>query len=179
MHHHLHQKVSDPVGHELDAPGDNPVDACQDEDTVPHPENGKDLQQSLVMRETERAGLSTDLVIDHVEGENTDGSFGLLASSPAIPLVVTHSHYDKHHHYYHQTSVQLELVLPLGKTSHMGLCEPSSNLSSGGNLNIYLIITPAFTNQESPVMLIYQEPIGKKLVVKKCICYKELKKDRF
>ena len=31
-------------------------------------------------------------------------------------------------------------------------------------------------HQESPVMLIYQEPIGNKLVVKKCICYKELKK---
>ena len=80
VHHHLHQEVSDPVGHQLDAPRDNPVDAGYDEDTVPHPEDGKDF------------------VIYHVEREDTDGSLGLLTSSPAIPLVVTHSHYNTHHH---------------------------------------------------------------------------------
>ena len=46
VHHHLHQEVSHPVGHQLDAPGDDPVDAGQDEDAVPHPENGEDLQQA-------------------------------------------------------------------------------------------------------------------------------------
>ena len=105
MHHHLHQEVSDPVGHQLDAPGDDPVDAGQDEDAVPDPENGEDL------------------VVDHVEGEDTDGSLRLLSSSPAVPLVVTHSHCNTHHHHHHHHhfSDQLDIVLPLGNTSHIGL----------------------------------------------------------
>lgn len=61
MHHHLHQEVSDPVGHQLDAPGDDPVDAGQDEDAVPHPENGEDLQQAGLCSEDRKVEVGLTL----------------------------------------------------------------------------------------------------------------------
>ena len=45
VHHHLHQEVSHSVGHQLDAPGDDSVDAGQNEDAVPDPEDGEHLAQ--------------------------------------------------------------------------------------------------------------------------------------
>ena len=78
----------------------------EDEDEVPVPDHQEDL------------------VVDHVEGEDTDGSLRLLSSSPAVPLVVTHSHcntHHHHHHHHHHFSDQLDIVLPLGNTSHIGL----------------------------------------------------------
>ena len=65
MHHHLHQKVSDSVGHQLDAPGDNPVDARQDENTVPDPEYGEHLQVGIHNMD-EEDGETGYLVIYHV-----------------------------------------------------------------------------------------------------------------
>ena len=46
MHHHLHEEVPHPVGQQLDAAGDDPVEAGQDEETVPHPQDGEHLHSA-------------------------------------------------------------------------------------------------------------------------------------
>ena len=77
MHHHLHQEVPDPVTEQLHTPGHNPVDSSQDEDTVPHPEDGEHLDiiiSIIIIILSLNMVIITDtyhhyghLVIDHVE----------------------------------------------------------------------------------------------------------------
>ena len=90
MHHHLHQEVSHSVGHQLDAPGHDPVDAGQDEDAVPDPEDGEHLEDDT--GDDASVDSEADLVVDHIEREDAERPLGLLSSPPAVPLVVTHSH---------------------------------------------------------------------------------------
>ena len=90
VHHHLHQEVSHSVGHQLDAPGHDPVDARQDEDAVPDPEDGEHLEHNTGDDASDDS--EADLVVDHVEREDAERPLGLLTTPPAIPLVVTHSH---------------------------------------------------------------------------------------
>ena len=79
VHLYLHQEVPDGGGRELEGPGEDPHGAGYQEEEVPEPEDGKHL------------------VIDDVEGEDTDGILVRLASSqPPEPDVVAGGHLGEH-----------------------------------------------------------------------------------
>ena len=49
MHHHLHQEVPDPVTEQLHTPGHDPVNPGQDQDAVPHPQDGEHLINIIII----------------------------------------------------------------------------------------------------------------------------------
>ena len=97
VHLYLHQEVPDAGGRELEGPGEDPHGAGYQEEQVPEPEDGEYLDDVLLNTTVDKHIYSEHLVIDDVEGEDTDGILvGLTSSQPPEPDVLTGGHLGKH-----------------------------------------------------------------------------------
>ena len=99
VHLDLHQEVPDGGGRDLEGPGEDPHGAGYQKEQVPEPDDGKYLDDVSMNSTVDSMYCvrSEDLVIDDVEGEDTDGILVRLASSqPPEPDVVAGGHLGKH-----------------------------------------------------------------------------------
>ena len=95
VHLDLHQEVPDGGWRDLKGPGEDPHGAGYQEEQVPEPDDGEYLDEVL-LNFTVKV-LYENLVIDDVEGEDTDGILVRLTSSQATkPDVVTGGNLGKH-----------------------------------------------------------------------------------